>query len=171
MIARLHFATSLVLSYLIYFFIADLDKISSVILSIITAKLSTIPDLDYKIYSWANKQILFLKKSKFYILIIPYYLFLEFLIRIFKHRGITHTIYPILFFIFLRFLFFNLFFVLTLAFVLHLLEDSITISGIRPFYPLSNLEIKIPILSNKNRFIQDKLSILLLIIFFVIVLA
>jgi len=61
-----------------------------------------------------------------------------------KHRGIFHTLWiPILFygasFIFpLPFFFTGL----AIGYVSHLTADMLTVSGIRPFYPLTRLKIK-----------------------------
>jgi len=168
MIGRLHFSTSLVLSYLIYNFLG-LDKPSSIILSIITANLSSLPDLDYKIYSWANKKRIFLEKTKLKYILFPIYLFFVFLIKVFKHRGFTHSIFPIIFFLFLSF-YFKPFFILFIAFALHIIEDAFTVSGIQPFYPIEKIKIRIPILNNKQKLLQTALSYIFIFIYILLIL-
>ncbi|MEM1684248.1 MAG: metal-dependent hydrolase [Nanopusillaceae archaeon] len=168
MIVKLHISVSLVISYLIYFLIMNFDRFSSLLLSLVTAKLSTLPDFDYKIFSWSNKQILMLKNTKLYLILFPYYFLLIFLNRIFKHRGITHSIYPILFFLILKFLFSNIFLILAFSFALHVLEDMFTVSGVQIFYPLNNFKLKIPLLNNKNREKQNILSAAFLVLFFIV---
>jgi len=131
MIKRLHFSVSLVLSYIIYNFLS-FDKLSSIVLSIITASLSSLPDFDYKIYSWANKKRIFMERTRLKYILFPIYLFIIFLIKIFKHRGTTHSIFPIILFLYLS-LYFKPFFILFLSFILHIIEDLLTVSGIQPF--------------------------------------
>ncbi|MEM4757743.1 MAG: metal-dependent hydrolase [Nanopusillaceae archaeon] len=168
MILKLHFSISLILSYIIYFVFMDFDRYSALSLSIITAKFSTLPDMDYKISSWVSKQISILERKKIYYFVIPYYLFLKFLAKMFKHRGITHSIYFVLLFLFLKFVFSNIFFILALSFALHILEDIFTVSGVEIFYPLSNFKVRIPLFNNRYKEIQDKISIGSLILFFII---
>ena len=56
MIIRLHQALSSFITYLMFFYIFNFDKASSIIISIIVGLICIIPDYDYKIYNWANKQ-------------------------------------------------------------------------------------------------------------------
>ncbi|MGC9133145.1 MAG: metal-dependent hydrolase [Nanopusillaceae archaeon] len=166
MIARLHQTLSLLLSYLLFYYIFSFDKISSIIIAIFVGIISTIPDFDYKIFKWSNKQYLFLNKTKLKYPLFPYYLFILFLIKIFKHRGITHSIFPIILFFLLGFFTIRLFYLFSLAFLLHIIEDSLTVSGIQPFYPLLNFKFVIPILNNKkHRKLQIFLSYLTIFIF------
>jgi len=168
MIGRLHFSTSLVLSYLIYNLLG-VDEPSSIVLSIVTASLSSLPDLDYRIHSWADKKRLFLEKTKLKYFLFPIYLFLILLIKIFRHRGITHSIFPIILFLFLS-LYFKPFFILFLAFTLHIMGDIFTVSGIQPFYPIGNIRVRIPILSNRQRFLQTVLSYIFIFIYILLIL-
>jgi len=168
MIKRLHFSTSLVLSYLIYNLL-NFDKLSSIVLSIITASLSSLPDFDYKIYSWANKKRIFMERTGLKYVLFPIYLFIIFLIKIFKHRGTTHSIFPIILSLYLS-LYFKPFFILFLSFTLHIIEDLFTVSGIQPFYPISELKIRIPILNNKQRKLQTILSYVFIFIYLFLIL-
>jgi membrane-bound metal-dependent hydrolase YbcI (DUF457 family) len=62
----------------------------------------------------------------------------------------------------------KIFYLFSLAFLLHIIEDSLTVSGITPFYPISNYKFAIPILNNrKNRKLQEYLSYIIYIMFFV----
>jgi len=168
MIKRLHFSVSLVLSYLVYNLL-NFDKLSSIVLSIITASLSSLPDLDYKIYSWANKKRIFLEKTRLKYILFPVYLFIIFLIKVFKHRGTTHSIFPIILFLYLS-IYFKPFFILFLSFTLHIIEDSFTVSGIQPFYPINEFRIRIPILNNKQRKLQTILSYVFIFIYLFLIL-
>jgi len=168
MIKRLHFSTSLVLSYLIYSFF-NFDKSSSIVLSIITASLSSLPDFDYKIYTWANNKKIFLEKSGLKYFLFPIYLFIIFLIKVFKHRGTTHSIFPIIIFLYLS-IYFKPFFILFLSFTLHIIEDLFTVSGIQPLYPISEFRIKIPMLNNKQRKLQTILSYVFIFIYLLLIL-
>jgi len=168
MIGRLHFSTSLVISYLIYSFIG-FDKISSIVLSIITASLSSLPDLDYKIYSWANKKRIIFERTGLKYILFPIYLFFIFLIKFFKHRGTTHSIFPIIIFLYLS-IYFRPFFILFLSFTLHVIEDVFTVSGIQPLYPINGLKIRIPILNNKQRKLQTILSYIFIFVYLLLIL-
>ena len=172
MIIRLHQALSSFITYLIFFYIFGFDKISSIIISIIVGLICIIPDYDFKIYNWANKQYENINKSKILkYLLYPYYLFILFLLKLFKHRGFTHSIFPIIIFFLLGFFIIKIFYLFSLAFLLHIIEDSLTVSGITPLYPLSNYKFVIPILNNrKNRKLQEYLSYITYIIFFAIIL-
>lgn len=164
MIARLHFATTLFLSFIIFYHILSYNFLDSIFLSIITSLLSTLPDMDYKISKNIENQIKFLKSTKLNIILFPYYLFIKFLYIIFKHRGFTHSIYPIIIFLLLSE---NIiFFILFLSFSLHIIEDSLTVSGIKPFYPFGPT-IALKILNNKERKIQDFLSYIILFTFII----
>ncbi|BFI73231.1 hypothetical protein YN1_2180 [Nanoarchaeota archaeon] len=166
MIIRLHQTLSSFVTYILLYYIFNFDKLSAIILAIFVGFLSTIPDFDYKIFTWSNKQYMFLNKTKLKYPLFPYYLFILFLIKVFKHRGITHSIFPVLFFFILGFFIISFFYLFSLAFLLHMLEDSLTVSGIQPFYPLSNYKFVIPILNNKkHRNIQIILSYLIIFIF------
>ena len=164
MIGQLHISLSFFLSYLIFYFLLYFGKIDSIILSFFVSFLSIIPDYDLKIFNWSNKQIIFLRKTKLKYLLFPYYLFLIFLNKIFKHRTTTHTIFvPIFFFIFG--FYFQLFHIISLAIFLHILEDSLTVSGVKIFYPLSDFELKIPLINTRKHILEQKiLSILFLLL-------
>ncbi|RIB35226.1 MAG: hypothetical protein BXU00_02775 [Candidatus Nanoclepta minutus] len=168
MIGRLHFSTSLLLSYLIYGFLG-FDKVSSIVLSIITASISSLPDFDYKIFSWANKKKILFEKTGLKYILFPIYLLILLLIKLFRHRGITHSIFPIIIFFYLS-IFFRPFLILSISFLLHSIEDSFTVSGIYPLYPVRDIQLKIPILSNKQRRLQSILSYLFIFIFFLLIL-
>ncbi len=170
MIKILHQSLSLVISYLLFYFILGYDKFSSIILSIIVSILSTIPDYDYKIFSWANKQYVMLNKTFLKYILFPYYLIIIFMIKAFKHRGITHSIFPIIFFIVLGYIFSPIFYLISLSIALHILEDSLTVSGIQPFYPFSEYKFSIPILNTKkHRTVQVILSFYLFLLFFILI--
>ncbi|MDT7890469.1 MAG: metal-dependent hydrolase [Candidatus Nanopusillus sp.] len=171
MIIKLHQALSSFITYLMFFYIFNFDKASSIIISIIVGLICIIPDYDYKIYNWANKQYENINKSKILkYLLYPYYLFILFLLKLFKHRGFTHSIFPIIIFFFMGLLIMKIFYLFSLAFLLHIIEDSLTVSGITPFYPISNYKFAIPILNNReNRKLQEYLSYIIYIMFFVII--
>ncbi|MGC9079294.1 MAG: metal-dependent hydrolase [Nanopusillaceae archaeon] len=166
MIKRLHQAMSTLLAYLIFIYIFKVDKLSSIILSLIIGFISVLPDIDYNIYNWAYKQYKYLENKKIKYLIYPYYLFLWILVNLFKHRGFTHSIFPILIFFILGFFTIHLFYLFSIAFLLHIFEDSFTVSGIYPLYPIKDYQFKIGILSNnRNRNAQIVLSYIFWIIY------
>jgi inner membrane protein len=120
-----------------------------------------LPDIDIRIIKKINK----LKKRKKLI----YYLFFPFfwLLRvIFKHRTITHSLWiPFLLLIVDIYQLINnqilvsLIRVIYLALILHILEDSLTKTGVDLFYPLK-VKLKVPIFSTSN----EKDSIIIKII-------
>ncbi|BBL45814.1 hypothetical protein MJ1_0670 [Nanobdella aerobiophila] len=165
MIIRLHQTLSTLISYIIFYYILSINYISSIIFSIFVGIICIIPDLDYKLSIWANKQYITLRKSIIKYILFPYYIFILFIIKIFKHRGITHSIFPVILF-YLIGNYIHIFYLFSLAFLLHIIEDSLTVSGTQPFYPILKYKFVIPILNNKkNRKLQIYLSYISIFIY------
>jgi len=165
-----HFLLTFSISLYIYFFIYQNLKYTF-IASFLTAFFSWLPDLDIKITKKIEK---IRKKRKItYFLMFPIFFMIK---RVLKHRGITHSIYLPIILIYLDLVtqdFLISFFLKILYFsiILHILEDSLTKSGVQLFFPL-NYRLKIPIFSTKNKshsFIIKIKSFVILITFFVLI--
>ncbi|HLD11001.1 MAG TPA: metal-dependent hydrolase [Candidatus Nanoarchaeia archaeon] len=101
---------------------------------------STLPDIDSS-------------KSKISIPFIS-----NFIERVFGHRGILHSIYPLLFFLFLSIYSFY-FLAIFIGYASHILIDCLTKEGIRILYPIIN--IKISGFIKTNSFLENLFLILL----------
>ncbi len=157
MICRLHFALTLLISYILFYDILFFDKISSLLLGVIVASFSSIPDYDWRIYAWSNRQLIKLKGSPLKYVLFPYYLFLKLINKVFKHRTTTHSLFFVgIFFLFGYFLL-KLFYLIGLAIFLHIIEDCFTVSGVPIFYPLSNKALKIPVINTRKHLREQKL--------------
>jgi len=64
--------------------------------------------------------------------------------KFFKHRGFFHSIYPVIFFIFLEFLtnMRGIGFALAIGYVSHLLSDGLTPTGVNLLHPAAKLKIE-----------------------------
>jgi len=171
MISKLHFAASLVLSYVLFYYLLYFDKISSVLVSLIIAGFSSIPDFDWKIYSWSNKQLILMNKNRLlkYILF-PYYVFVLLTHRIFRHRTTTHSAFFVIILVILGYLLSPIFYLIALATLLHIIEDLFTISGVPLFYPLSKKMYKIPIINTRKHVREQTVLVYLLYLLFIIML-
>ncbi|HIQ50591.1 MAG TPA: hypothetical protein EYH54_01305 [Nautiliaceae bacterium] len=143
-----HFLLTFSISlYIYYFLFKDLKYL--LIGSILTAFFSWLPDLDIKVLKKIEK----IKKKKriVYYLLFPCFYLIK---KLLKHRGLTHSIYFPIFLIYLDYItedFLVSFFLKTLylSILLHILEDSLTKTGVSIVYPL-NFKFKIPIFSTNN---------------------
>ncbi len=130
-----HITWSFGLSLWIYYFAFDFNLFITTLFSFFTAAFAWLPDIDIRIVN-LSREIMY--KTLF--LAFPVYLFMRIL---FKHRTITHTLWlPILFFSVyfyfdLFFLFEDILLILGMAISLHILEDSLTVTGVQPFFPIS----------------------------------
>ena len=171
MISRLHFSLSLVLSYLLFYYLFYFDKISAAILSLIVAAFSSIPDFDWKIYSWSNKQLVLLNKNKLLkLLLFPYYIFILLLNKTFRHRTTTHSLFFTLILVLLGYFFFPIFYLIALATLFHIIEDMLTVSGVPLFYPISKKTYKIPIINTRKHIREQKIAVYFLQFLFIILL-
>lgn len=143
---------------------------SSLILGIVVASLSSLPDYDWKIYSWSNKQIIRLRKSLLKYLIFPYYISLIIINRVFRHRTTTHSIFFAGAFFLLGYLILPVFYLIGLSILLHIIEDCFTVSGVPVFYPISKKSIKIPIINTRKHLKEQKIGSYLAIICLIILL-
>lgn len=129
-----HFSLSFVVCLWIYYYIFNFEMILTFSLSFLTAFLSFLPDIDLKIIFKIDQ----FNRDTFFV-----FFPITFLLKlIFKHRGITHSLWipMVLFFIgefLLNDIFSLVFRVVYLALFLHIIEDSFTISGVEIFYPFS----------------------------------
>ncbi|HIP66862.1 MAG TPA: metal-dependent hydrolase [Candidatus Nanopusillus sp.] len=171
MISKLHLSLSLVVSYLIFYYLLYFDKISAIILSLIVAAFSSIPDFDWKIYSWSSRQLVLLNRNKLLkLLVFPYYIFILSLNKIFRHRTLTHSLFFIIVLILLGHFLFPVFYLMALAVLLHIVEDMFTVSGVPLFYPISRKTYKIPIINTKKHTREQKIAAYILCILFIILL-
>jgi len=133
MIKVSHFIWTYALSLFIFYYVFNENLLATFLLSFLTAAISWLPDIDIRVFkriSEFNKKTYYI----FYIFTLPFLLF-------FKHRTWTHAIYLPLFFLYLgEFIYVGdlqlIFRILYLAFFLHILEDSFTVSGVKLFYPI-----------------------------------
>ncbi len=128
-----HFIWTLGLSFWIFYYL-NYDIYLIFILGFLTAFLAPIPDIDIKIINFFRKL-----SKKTYFILYPIYLFVK---LIFKHRTITHTIwFSGIFFMIAYYFVTNHYLDLILicigfAIFLHIFEDSLTKSGVEPFFPV-----------------------------------
>lgn len=171
MIAKLHFSLTLLLSFIIFYLLEG--YVEAIIISIIIASFSTFPDLDIKINSFLNKILSFLEKLDKIKIFIPIKKFFYYLSVLFTHRGITHSIFFSLFFIFLSIILqIKILIYVGIAVIFHILEDMTTVSGVKPFYPLSDYSISLGILNNnEHRDIQMKISKFLTYLYIALIIA
>jgi hypothetical protein len=165
-----HFSLSFSISFWIFYFLFEQNIIITFFLSLFVALLSSLPDIDIKIIRSLNN----LNKKTLYL---TYPIILVFKL-IFKHRTITHTIWlPAILLIFDIYTNFNFFIeyilkILYIAIFLHLIEDSLTISGIKPLYPIP-LKIKLFNFSTDSKihflFFQSLSYVILFSFFFFII--
>jgi membrane-bound metal-dependent hydrolase YbcI (DUF457 family) len=165
-----HFLATLAISPYIYYFFIFKNLEYTILASFLTAFFSWIPDIDIKI----TKKIDKIKKRHkiIYFLLFPIFYLLK---KVLKHRGLTHSLYIPLILIYLDYLikdFLLSFFIKILYFsvILHVLEDSITKSGVPIAYPL-RYKIRIPLFStrSKKHSIIIKMCSIILIILFVLI--
>lgn len=129
-----HIIWTFSISLWIYDLYFNLNLFENIFYSSITAFLSFLPDIDLKIVRYFHN-------LNFKTLFISYPLYL--LIKIiFKHRTITHSVFFSLIFLVLYY-FLNsnhylglLIFTFFLAIILHIFEDSLTIAGVQPLFPI-----------------------------------
>ena len=165
-----HFSLSFGASLWIFHYFFTNNVFAIFILSFFVAFLSSLPDIDIKIIKSINNY----NRQTLYILY-P----ITFILKIiFRHRTITHTIWlPTLLLladIYMQSNFYtdSILRVLYIGIFLHLIEDSLTKSGIKPLYPLP-LKFKLFDFSTNSKaditFVQ-LLSIMIVISFFYVVL-
>jgi inner membrane protein len=130
-----HFSWSFALSLWLFFYIFKYEIFISFLLSLLVAFLSFLPDLDIILIKKVDR----FNRENFYIFFLFVYIFKS----IFKHRTVTHSIWiPFVLFYFAEYFFLNFYLVIFLrviylSLILHILEDSCTVSGVRIFYPLN----------------------------------
>ncbi len=162
MLGRVHFALTLYLSFLLFTLLGG-SVLESIVLASIVASLSTIPDYDWKIYSWANKKYLIFERNKILkVILFPYYLFILFLIKVFRHRTTTHSIFfPMALMIVGRIVHIiglsQLLFLSGIASLFHIVEDAFTVSGVPLFYPISKKNYKIPLVNTRRDQLKQKI--------------
>jgi membrane-bound metal-dependent hydrolase YbcI (DUF457 family) len=104
------------------------------VLSILTAFLSSLPDLDLKIVKYFKKL-----NYKSFFLTYPIYIIVK---LIFKHRTITHSLFiPIILltinYYLVETIYLSYFLIsLSTALILHVFEDCMTIAGVKIFWPI-----------------------------------
>ena len=167
-----HFITTYTLSLYFYTFLFNYSLLLTFVLSFFTAYLSWLPDIDIKVLKKLDK----LRKEKkiIYFLFFP----LIFLLRLFfKHRTFTHTFWiPFSLILLDLFVLDNGFLKLIvrifyMSLLLHILEDSLTKTGVRPFYP-EKFTLKIPIFSTNDdfhSFLIKMISLVLLALYFLLI--
>lgn len=162
-----HITWTLGLSLWIYHFILLFGLLNSILYSILTASIAWLPDIDIKLINKINK----FNKYTLYLLF-PITVILKIL---FKHRRITHSLWiPITFYIFSHYLFHNNFFlqitflIISLAILLHIIEDTFTIKGVDIFFPIPlNIRIlKFNTHYKLHSYILETLACIIIIIFF-----
>lgn len=160
MLKRNHFLWTLGISPWIFHYLNyELELIFA--LSIITAFLSSLPDLDQKIVKYFKKL-----NYKSFFLTYPIYLLIK---LIFKHRTITHSLFiPIAILIsnysYIENIFISHFLIsLSLALILHILEDAMTIAGVKAFWPIP-IKIRFASFKTASNFDNNILHILGLLI-------
>ncbi|MFW5704674.1 MAG: metal-dependent hydrolase [Nanoarchaeota archaeon] len=132
---RNHISWTFAISLWIYYFIFDYNLKITLILSIITAWISFLPDIDITIVNYIKKFERFTLYLSWPITVLAKVFF--------RHRKITHTLYlPALFFIVAEIITvpdvpltiaLRIFY---LAITLHIIEDMFTVQGIDFLYPL-----------------------------------
>lgn len=129
-----HFTWSLALSVWIFYFYFEYNIFETIIFSLIVAMISWLPDIDIRIVNESRK----LLKASFYLLL-P----IHFIVKtIFKHRTITHSLFiPIVLYLISLYLIENIYLdkfliILSLSLFLHIFEDSLTVSGVKLFWPI-----------------------------------
>ena len=171
--------------WIYHLFFPEFNTIENILISLITAIFSSLPDIDLKIVNY-------FKKLNYKTLFLSYPIY--FLIKtIFKHRTITHSfLFSSIFYIgyyifsnilnntilniqifslsinlslFLAYLSFSIF----LAITLHIFEDSLTVAGVEPLYPI---KIKIRFArfrtnSSISQIIIDFVGFLIGVLFFI----
>jgi len=162
-----HFYVTFSLSLFIYFYFFHYSLFLTLFLSLLTAYLSWLPDIDIKVLRKIDK----IKKTHkiVYFLLFPIFWLVK---KIFRHRTITHTLWiPLLLAYLDLFDLFNEKFeailrVLYLSLILHILEDSLTKTGVKLFYPL-DLKLKIPLFSTSKE--ADSLKIKTISFFLILI--
>ena len=131
-----HLIWSFGISLLLFMFIFKINFFFTLLFSFLVGFLSFLPDIDIKIINKIDK-FNFKTFYVFWIFNYPLKLF-------FKHRTITHSIwFPLLFFCLGEFVFSEFILVsyslriLYLALILHIFEDSLTVSGVELFFPFN----------------------------------
>ena len=149
MLRRNHFTWTFFISLFIYHLYFNYTISNTLILSYLTATISWLPDIDFKVIDALKT---FEKKTLFIVKPITFFLKL-----LFKHRGITHSIFLPVFILFLaEFSFVDNLLIQTIlrifyiALFLHIFEDSLTIRGIKPFFPIPFGTIKFKIVNTGN---------------------
>jgi membrane-bound metal-dependent hydrolase YbcI (DUF457 family) len=164
MLKRNHFLWTLGISpWLFYYLNLNLELIFT--LSLLTAFLSSLPDIDLKIVKYFKK----LNYRSFF-LTYPIYILVK---LIFKHRTITHSLFiPISLLLLNKFIITNYYlslflFSLSFALILHVFEDCMTIAGVKIFWPLKyNLRLaSFRTASNFHNSILHILGIIILLTF------
>jgi membrane-bound metal-dependent hydrolase YbcI (DUF457 family) len=162
-----HFFLTFSLSLWLYFSIFKFDLIQTVFLSFFTAYLSWIPDIDIKVVKKLEK----LKKRRFLAFLLKPFIFL--FKKLLRHRGLTHSIWPILVLVFLdlkikEYLISIFLKIIYFALIFHILEDSLTISGVNFLYPL-NFRLRLAKFrsnSNLHSLFFDIVSLFSILLFF-----
>lgn len=156
-----HIIWTFALSLWIFDFFFHLGILWNLLYSIITAFFSFLPDVDIRIVNYLKKM-----NWKTLFLSYPLYLFVK---TFLKHRTITHSIWFALVFLgfywYVGYLFLFTFF---LAIILHIFEDSLTISGVYPFFPLK-LKLRLGWYSTNSTFDEIILNIFGFIIGFLFI--
>ena len=149
MLKRNHFTWTFFISLYIYFLFFEYSPENTLILAFFTASISWLPDIDFKILD-----VLRNFEAKTLYILTPLIAFLKF---IFQHRGITHSIFiPVILLVFGEFVFTQSIIIQTilrvfyLALFLHIFEDSLTIRGIKPFFPFSNQAIQFKLINTSS---------------------
>ena len=149
MLKRNHLTWTFSLSLFIYFLYFEYSPENTIILAFLTASIAWLPDIDFKILDILRDfDVKTLKIMR------PLTYFLQF---VFQHRGITHSIFiPTILFVLGEFVFTSSLFLQTifrifyLALFLHIFEDSLTIRGIRPFFPFSKASIQFKLINTSS---------------------
>ncbi len=168
---RNHFFITFSLALWLYYFILKFNLSQTFLLSFFTAYLSWLPDIDLKIIKKLEK---FEKKKTLSAFLFKPFLFL--LKKFLKHRGITHSIWPILLLIFLDlevndYLISIFLKIIYFALIFHVIEDSFTVSGVNFFYPL-NFRLKLAKFKSNSKthiIFFDLLSFFLVVFFFYVI--
>lgn len=131
-----HITWSFALSLWIYYYLFNQNILQTIFFSFFVGILAWLPDVDLRIIKLSQKLVL----NSFFIFY-PFHLLIKI---IFKHRTITHTIWiPLSLFLINKyinvksnFIFENIIMILIIAILLHIFEDSLTISGVQPLFPI-----------------------------------
>lgn len=128
-----HLSLSFAISLFIFYYYFNYNFALTFLLSFFVSILSFLPDVDMTIINKLDK----FNRNNFYI----FFPFVYVLKSFFKHRTITHSVwFPLIFLFLAEYFFVNIFLilffrVLYIAIFLHIIEDSLTLSGVRIFYP------------------------------------